>query len=352
MSDGMRAALFSGMSVELVDRPIPLPGVGEVQFKVTSAGICGSDLQFYRGDREWNRGLQIEDGHELSGVVTAVGPAVDGLEVGQRVAIEPEHLVGCGKCRWCRSGDTHLCPVRGKVDGTEHRSHGFSQYDVCVAENVYALPDNVSNDAASLLDCYACAVHAIRRAPVAPGATVVIIGTGAIGVTLGQVVRARGAGRVIIVGRSRASVDRAVAVGAGDVGYAASDGPVERILEETGGQGADVVFETVGGAAGTVAEAVALARRGGTIGILGVLTGPPDFPVLPAFQKELQIVWSNSYSRWEGVSEFKIALDLLASGSVMAEALITHHFDLEHIHEAFDTAGGGTSGALKVLVHP
>jgi 2-desacetyl-2-hydroxyethyl bacteriochlorophyllide A dehydrogenase len=351
----MTAALFSGgPDIALEQLPMPEPGPGEVLFRVVSTGICGSDLQFYRGERPWNRGSHTEDGHELAGEVVALGPGVAGLVVGQRIGIEPEHLVGCGRCTWCRAGETHLCPLRGKATGVEHRSHGFSQYDVCIAENVHPLPESVSTDAAALLDCYACAVHAVRRAPVHPHSVVAIVGTGAIALTLGQVLLAQGVGTVVVVGTRPETAERAVAAGAAHVGIHPGAGDViEQVLARTGGRGADVVFETVGGAAGTFGQAVGMARRGGTICVLGVLTEAPDFPAVLAFQKELTVAWSNSYSTWDGVSEYRIALDLLASGALSADPLITHHFPLTDVREAFAVADDRRrTGAVKVLVHP
>ena len=136
-------------------------------------------------------------------MVAALGPGVTGLSTGQRVGIEPEHLIGCGACQECRRGDSHLCATRGQRDGARLGSHGFSEYDVCLARNVHPLPDSVSEDAAAILDCYACAVHALHRTPVTPDSTALVIGTGAIGMTLGQVLRAAGARQVIMVGTRR-----------------------------------------------------------------------------------------------------------------------------------------------------
>src|SRR5437588_3240009 len=152
-------------------------------------------------------------------------------------------------------GDTHLCPTRGMRHGQRHGSNGFSEFDVCVARNVLPLPDSVSDDAAAILDCYGCAVHAVRRAPIHPYATVAVIGTGAIGMNVGQVVRASGAARVIMVGTRPQPLAIAREAGAADEGVANSQGdPVQAVLDLTGGEGADVVFETVGGDAPTLEQ--------------------------------------------------------------------------------------------------
>jgi threonine dehydrogenase-like Zn-dependent dehydrogenase len=286
--------------------------------------------------------------------VAALGAGVTGLTVGQRVGIEPEHLIGCGECVYCRRGDTHICPTRGHRHGERHSSHGFSQYDVCLARNVHPLPDNVSTDAAAILDCYACGVHALNRVPILPYMNVVILGTGAIGMTLGQIARASGAGSVIMVGTRDEPLAIARRAGAADKVVANSQGdPVEAVLELTDGVGADVVFETVGGSAPTVSQGIGMARPGGTLCILGIFTTDPELDTRTAYRKELTITWGNSYSNWHGLSEYEIALNLLASGRVAAEPIITHHYPLDQIGEAFAAAADKKgSGAIKVLVHP
>jgi 2-desacetyl-2-hydroxyethyl bacteriochlorophyllide A dehydrogenase len=355
----MKAAMFyGGTDIQVEDLPLPEPGPGEVLVRVRSAGICGSDLHGYRGQSPWetrNQGPRVgrENGHELAGEVAGIGAGVNRLKVGQRVGIEPEHLIGCGSCEYCRRGDTHICPNRGSRGGSRHGSHGFSEYDVCLASNVHALPDSVSTDAAAILDCYACGVHAVHHVRIKPDSTVVILGTGAIGMTLGQVLKASGARQVIMVGTREEPLAVATEGGAADVGIANSKtDPVAAVLELTGGQGADVVFETVGSMAPTLDQAIQMARRGGTVCILGIFTYLPELDVRTGYSKELTITWANSYSTWDGRSEYDIALDLLATGRVRAEPMITHHYPLAQIGEAFAAAADKKgSGAIKVMVH-
>jgi 2-desacetyl-2-hydroxyethyl bacteriochlorophyllide A dehydrogenase len=355
----MKAALFyGGPDIRVEELSTPEPGAGEVLVRVRAAGICGSDLHGYRGVAPWRTRTGVsrelrQDGHELAGEVAALGPGVHGLSVGQRVGIEPEHLVGCGECIYCLRGDTHICPQRGQRQGERHGSHGFSEYDVCLARNVHPLPESVSTDAAAILDCYACGVHALNRVPLLPYMNVVILGTGAIGMTLGQVVRAAGARRVIMVGTRDEPLAIARRAGAADECIVATQvDPTEALQDLTAGEGADVVFETVGGDAPTLTQAVQMARPGGSICILGIFTSDPTLDTRTAYRKELTITWCNSYGRWNGNSEYEIALDLLASGRVSAEPIITHHYPLERIGEAFSAAADKrNSGAVKVLVH-
>jgi threonine dehydrogenase-like Zn-dependent dehydrogenase len=356
----MKAALFyGGKDIRVEELPMPEPGPGEVLVRERSAGICGSDLHGYRGKNPWGAHVAgsstgRQSGHELAGEVAAVGTGVTHLAVGQRVGIEPQHLVGCGECVYCLRGDTHLCPKRGQRHEQQLSSHGFSQYDVCLARNVHPLPDNVSTDAAAILDCYACGVHALRRTPILPHMRVAIIGTGAIGMTLGQVLRASGARQTIMVGMREEPLTVARQAGAADTGVVgARDDPGAAVLKLKDGEGVDVVFETVGGDAPTIPQSIAMARPGGTICVLGVFTTEPALDTSVAYRKELTITWCNSYSRWNGISEYAIALDMLASSRVSAEPIISHHYPLDRIGNAFAAAADKKrSNAIKVLVHP
>ena len=335
---------------------MPEPGPGEVLIRVLSSGVCGSDLHGYRRPRpDQPPAVGRETGHELAGEVAGLGPGVTGFRVGQRVGIEPEHLVGCGLCDPCRRGDNHICTKRGVRHGESHGSHGFSQYDVCVSANVWPLPDHITLDQASVLDVYGCGVHAVNRYPVRPFSTAVVLGTGPIGMCVGQVAKASGAKRVIMVGTRDEPLAVALASGAADEVVANSRAdPVKAILELTGGEGADVVFESVGGKAPTFGQAVQIAKPGGTVCVLGIFaTNPQELDTRAGYRKELTITWANSYSRYDGVSEYQIALDLLATGRVKADPLITHHYPLERIAEGFVAADDKrASGAIKVLIHP
>ena len=351
----MKAAVFyGGHDIRVEKLPDPEPGPGEVLLRVRSAGVCGSDLHPYRAPPVDGIREPHQRGHELAADVVALGEGVEDVSAGQRVGVEAEHLLGCGACRACRHGQNHICADRGFRNGERQESHGFSQLDVCLATSCHVLPESVSFDAATQLDCYACGVHALNRMPVGPDSTVVVIGTGAIGMTLGQLARAYGAGQVVMVGTRPEPLAIAMEANAADVVLAISDGdPVQALLDSTNGHGADTVFETVGGKSSTIDQAIGMARYGGSVSVLGVFTGSPTVDVRSAYRKELNIRWSNSYSSWQGVSEYQTALRLLVSGWVDPSAFITSHFPLESIGEAFAAADDKrNSGAIKVMVHP
>ena len=354
----MRTALFyGGKDIRVEEMPRPEPGPGEVLVRIAAAGICGSDLHPYRGYDPWGGMVTREPrraGHELAGTITAVGPGVAGLTVGQRVGVEPMHLVGCGQCRFCARGDYHICPTRGRRDGRATWSAGFSEYDLVVAQNCFPLPDHVSFEAASMVDVYACGVHALNRIPLQPFNSVVVIGTGPIGMTAGQVARAAGARQVIMVGRRDELLEFGRSVGAADQVINSSREDVgEAVARLTDGEGAEIVLESVGGEADTIGHALAAAAQGGVIGIIGAFRGDVCVPYSLANKKELDIRLCNSYSTWRGVREYKIALDMIAAGRVQANPLITHRFPLEQITDGFAAAADKrSSGALKVVIQP
>lgn len=350
----MKTAMFyGGPDIRIEEIPTPEPGPGEVLVRVRAAGICGSDLHSYRQPRRDGQ-TPTRAGHELSGEVAAVGPGVTGLAIGQRVGIEPMHLLGCGACAPCRRGDYHVCPSRGRRDGRHLHSAGFSEFDLVAASNVFPLPDHLSLEEAAILDVYGVAVHGVHRLPVRPQDTVVILGTGAVGLTQGQVARALGAGQVIVVGRRDEPLEIARAVGAADAVINASRvDPIQAVRELSGGAGADVVFETVGGRSATIQQACEMAAFGGAVGVVGLFVEPIVLDTGLPMRKEIDLRWVNSYSTWDGVREYRIALDLLAGGKVQARPLITHQVPLERIAEGFAWADNKRdSGAIKVLVTP
>lgn len=348
----MKAAKFyGGTDIRFEEVPEPEVGEDEVLVKVIKAGICGSDLHGYRNpDRKSETGRM--SGHELAGEVAVVGPGVD-LKVGQIVGVEPRHLVGCGNCRWCRKGDYQLCPDLGTIKGQRVGSTGFAEYSIESADKLYPLPADVDIEGAAILDVYAVSVHAVNRVPVEPHQVVAVLGTGPIGLSQVQVARAAGAGTIIAVGRRKNSLDIALEIGADFAINTFEENVVDAVKDITNGEGADVVYESVGGKSTTFNDAIDILALGGRICIIGSFTQPQTLESRVAMRKEANIMWSWSYGMWDGISEYKISLDMLVDGRIDPQPLITHHFPLSDIGDAFAAAHDKeTSGAIKVLVEP
>ena len=354
----MRSAVFyAGQDIRIEDVPTPTPAPDEVLVRVAAAGICGSDLHHYRGVNPWGQPLRLVDrrGHELAGLVVEVGAEVRGVRAGQRVGVEPLHLLGCGHCRPCQRGAYNICQTRETGGMPRRRSVGFSEFDVAPTASLFPLPEHISLDVGAIIDVYACAVHALNRLPVQELNAVVVIGTGAVGLTLGQVARAAGVRKVIVVGRRAEALEVALDVGAADevVNSIDVNDLGEAVRELTGGAGGDAIFETVGGEGDTIAQAVAAAAFGATVVVMGCFTRAVTVSYHEAAAKELALRWSNGYSSWRGQREYQMALDLVACGRLQAEPLISHRFALADTAEAFAVAADKrSSGAIKVVVNP
>ena len=359
----MKAAVFyEGADIRLEDVPIPVPGPGQVLIAVRAAGICGSDLHRYRGHDPWSTGGRAvganprRGGPALGGGGADVGRGVEGFAVGQAVAVEPMQLAGCGRCHACRRGDTNICEQRGMFGGRRWTSAGFSEFDVALAEHVCLVPDGLPLGVAALADVYACAVHAVHRVPVGPQDTVLVLGTGPVGIALGQVARLAGARRTIVAGRRDAPLELAMTCGAADHVIVTNPATslLETVRELNGGQGVQIVFEAVGGTAcEPLRQGVNALAPGGTLCILGAYLGDVSLAYREANDKEIAVRWSNGYASWNGRREFQIALEWLGAGRIAASPLITHRYPLTEISEAFRVAvQRQVTGAIKVQVEP
>lgn len=319
--------------------PIPQPRPGEALVRVGAAGICHTELHLQHG--VLNLGVApLVPGHEIAGVVAAVGEGITTVQRGERVAVY--YYVGCGHCVWCRQGQENLC--RDVVDQFGFTADGgYAEYLAVPARNLVPLPDGLALEEAAALGCSATtALHAVRSvAEVRLGETVVVYGVGAVGYALIQLCRLAGA-RVIAVGRTPTKLALAAELGADETINADMLNPAVEVLRLTGDEGADVVFELVG-TTETMERSVAMLRRRGRLVFIGysqdrLLLNPLQFVV-----KELQIraAVGNTYNelaevirlagagrlratidRTIGLDEVPAALDELAAGRVTGRVII------------------------------
>ncbi|HEY0402132.1 MAG TPA: alcohol dehydrogenase catalytic domain-containing protein [Blastococcus sp.] len=312
----MRAVRFHGvgrpLAVEDVDRP--RPGPGDVLIDVAAAGVCGTELHFLDGLLTPAR-TPITLGHEVAGVVAEVGEAVEDVAVGDRVAVH--YLHACGACRWCRTGDDHLCDaplgfLAFVSDG------GFAEQIVVPASATVAVPDGLDLPAAAVLCCSGTtALHAVDMAGVVAGATAVVYGTGGVGLALVQVLKEAGA-RPIAVARNPERLALARELGAETTVNAATEDVTAAIREATGGTGADVVFELVGTRETSAAALASLGKRG-TLVYVGYSFDRVEIDPLSLVVPEQRIVTSVGNRR----SELVEALDLAARGRL--QTTVTTH---------------------------
>lgn len=334
----MRVSVLRGRhEVAVEERPVPEPGPGEVLVKIGSVGVCGSDVHYYEHGRI---GPHVVDsplvlGHEAGGVVAEVGPGVETLDVGQRVSLEPG--VPCRGCRQCLQGRYNLCPDV-KFFATPPYDGAFAEYVAMPAAFVYAVPDEVSDDAAGLVEPLSVGVWACRRSRVAPEDTVLVSGAGPIGLASAMAARAYGARSVTVadVNPHRVELSRTLGFEAVDVSEASL---------EAHGVRADVLIECSGHPRATW-DAVHAVDRAGRVALVGMGQDELALP-LPHIQDfELTLTGAFRYA-----NTWPTAIDLVASGKVDLDALVTGHFGLDEVEDAL-TAPSRDSRSVKSVVRP
>jgi 2-desacetyl-2-hydroxyethyl bacteriochlorophyllide A dehydrogenase len=339
----MRAAFGTGVhEVAVRDVDAPTPRTGEALVRVRACGICGSDLHWFHGSIP---PPPVCPGHEMVGEVAALGADTRGPEIGTRVAVEP--LVVCGQCASCRRGDYQLCrrlALLGlAVDG------GLAEYVVAPVSALFALPDRLAWEVGVLAEPTAVCVHAARLAHLAFGDRVLVLGGGSIGLLCVMVARAAGASTIVISARHPHQQAMARALGATHVVSSDDEDARRQVVNDVA---ADIVFETVGGSAETIAQGVEAVRFGGTVVVLGIFTGPTACHPLLLVAKEVRLIGSLMYGRAGARADFDVALDVLVAQREQAAALVTHRVALDAVQQAFEIAGDKRAGAIKVIVQP
>jgi 2-desacetyl-2-hydroxyethyl bacteriochlorophyllide A dehydrogenase len=346
----MRAAVFVEPHVfDVREVPEPVVGPGEVLVRTAIAGICGSDVHIVAGSvpQVLPRISGKVLGHELCGRVVEVAPDVTKVKPGDRVAIEP--LVTCGACVACRTGQYHLCPDLQHIGMTW--SGGFGELAKAPQENVYHLPDSVSDEDASLLDGLAVGIHAVHRTGVRLGSTVFVFGGGAIGLATAHAAKWAGASLVALATRSETARSLAQQTGI-DVTIDSSREDVDqRVREITDGLGVDVAFDAVGGTKRYVQRGIDQVRPGGKVGVMAVFPEQRVDLGRSYIRKEVDLIACFSYAMWGSESEFQLAIDGLATGKLFGHPYITHRFPLDEISHAFDVAAHKDGqDAIKVSI--
>lgn len=338
MTDVHQVAVLHGPGdVRIEERDVPTPGPRELLIRVAAVGVCGSDVHYYEHGRIADFVIEtpLVLGHETSGVVTEVGTEITGFEVGQRVALEPG--VSCGHCPQCRRGRYNLCPdvrffATPPVDGT------FAQYTVLNEAYVHPVPDNLSDEAAALIEPLSVAVWACEKAGVAPGRSVLVSGAGPIGLLCLQVAKARGSSRVVVTDVNDHRLAVAHRLGADEIVNVG-----ERGLSSTAP--ADVLLECSGDPA-AIDAGIRHVAPAGTVVLVGMGKATTPLPVDVIQHNELWVTGTFRYAH-----TYPAAIALAASGAIELDGLVTGHFELRDVQKALQ-ASRRDPAALKVIVHP
>jgi len=342
-----RAAWNTDATLSLIEDPDLTPGEGEVVVRVLSEGICGTDLHSYRGHLPPESGRT--PGHEMGGIVSAVGPGVDHVQEGDIVGVEP--LLRCGACRLCVAGHYNQCQVAGGLIGL-HVDGGMAQEVLAPAPAVFKSPLGVDAEITALAEPLACAVHGFNQITVGQDETVLIIGAGTIGLTAQLAAQAAGAATIVLA-RHPHQQEAARRLGATEV-LREDEASHQRLADLAAQDSIDLVAECVGGHADTIRQSIDVVRRLGRVLVLG-LFAIESVPINPVnlMLHEVTVVGSVTYGAAGGrPADYQQALDILASYQAEARSLITHRFALDDVNAAFETAQDKGSSSIKVQLTP
>jgi L-iditol 2-dehydrogenase len=347
----MKAALLTGTkSIEVKDIPKPEPGFGEVVIKMEAAFVCGTDVRFYMNGKpgvDENHPLVI--GHEIAGVVHAVGDGVAGYEPGMRVAVAPNY--GCGICDLCISGHTEMCLESEALGVT--KNGGFAEFllvpEAAVRQgNVSLIPDNVSFGEAALVEPLSCVFNGQEKIGIDPGDTVIVIGSGPIGIMHCLVAFASGAAKVFISDISQERMEMATNIDSRIQQIPAGDPEkvVEELKKKNSGRLANLVI-TAASVGAIQEQAFSLVGLNGKVLFFGGLPKGKSVVSLDTNEihyKQLTITGTTRQS----LRQYRKCLDLISSGALDMKPIITAEGTLDDVPNAINAAREGKG--LKQMI--
>ncbi|MFH1022002.1 MAG: L-threonine 3-dehydrogenase [Planctomycetota bacterium] len=333
----------AGPGFEFGRWPVPKPGPGEILVKVKMVGICGTDVHIYDWDAWSQRRIKppLVGGHEFMGTVAATGPGITAVKIGDRVSAEGH--IGCGICACCRTGNGHICD---RVDIIGIDVNGcFAEYVVMPQTNIWKMDPRIPDKVAALHDPLGNAVHAVMTAGVS-ASSVLVMGTGPIGLYACTVARAAGASLVIAVDPNPMRLALAKKVGADVCLDPAKDNIVAEVKKLTHGEGPDVLLE-MSGKAPAIRLGLSLVRNGGRVSLMGIPAEEVslNLPELIIF-KGITLFGINGrrmFDTWYQCERF------LTQGKLNVDPIVTHEFKLEEFEKGFALIHQGK--AAKVILH-
>ncbi len=319
---------------------IPSPGSGQVLVKMKRIGVCGSDIHVFHGKHPYVS-YPLTQGHEVSGRIEELGPNTQGLEVGQKVTIEPQ--VTCGQCHPCRHGKYNLCEDL-KVMGFQTLGSA-SDYFVVDAKHVTPLPDTMSYEEGAMIEPLAVGVHACSQYGDVNGKKVAVIGAGPIGILLMQALKAFGADKVIMTDVSDYRLELARTCGADEVYNTKVLDFGHCLVKAFGKDKADVIYDCAGNNI-TMNQAIANARKGSDILLVAVFADMASIDLAKLNDSELTLRTSMMYRHEDYVD----AIEMVSKGLVDLKPLISKHFAFEDYLKAYDYIEENHERTMKVII--
>jgi len=327
----------------------PMLSMNDVLVKVKAAGICGSDVpRIYKSGAHK---MPLVPGHEFSGEVVCA-PGVGARWMGKRVGVFP--LIPCRECPQCLDKKYEMCRnydyLGSRCDG------GFAEYVRVPRLNLIELPENVSYEAAAMLEPMAVAVHAMRNVEPGESDTICICGLGTIGLLLLMfLVEKRGTENIYIIGNKNFQKEMCIKLGLNEENYCdmKSEDPKQWIMDKTFGRGVDIYFECVGKPE-TVNQAIELTTPGGKLQLVGNPTSDMNIPqnvYWKILRNQLTVLgtWNSSFTR-ESSDDWHYVVDKLSQNLINPEIIITHRFDLEKLEDGLKIMRDKTEDYVKIMV--
>jgi L-iditol 2-dehydrogenase len=338
------AVLRDTRRVEIIDIPIPeIPKADWLLVRTQAVGICGSEVTAFEGRHPFRKAPVIL-GHEMSGMVADIGREVKGIEVGDRVVVDPQWV--CGQCRYCRSGDVNLCPEK-RFLGTAEWPGGFGEYVTVPQETVFPLPDSLSFAEGAAIESLSVSVHVAERADLKSGQSVGVLGCGSIGGLFSAVSKSIGAGPVVAFDIHQHCLDTGCRRLGADHGFLLPESSLRsNVMEITHGEGLDVVAVCADDPS-LFRGAIEIMRKRGRIVVVALLNEQAlEFMAYSIIQKEANIIGTYSAN----VHDFQRAIQLADSHQIDVAAIVTHQIPVEEAQMAFHLAGAKADGAIKVVL--
>jgi len=334
--------------IEVLDVKVPEVGESDILVRVLAGSLCGSDVHVYEWtpNYEWMP-LPVILGHEFAGEVFEVGSKVKTVAVGDRITAMP--AMACGSCPLCQVGRGDACSNRLGLGLSTNGA--FAEYvRLTAAANTFKLPEGLSYEAASLCEPLCVALRAVDLSNIKVGQTAVVLGPGPIGLLTLQLLKAAGAGLVMVAGTAADArrLEIAQRLGADIIINVDSEDLLSKVTEVIGrdfGSGLDFVFEATGNPV-SVTQAVGMVRRGGKVVLIGIHPAPAEFNTTDLVRSSKSIIGAYGYD----AEMWRRALFLLSSGRIKVEPMITHRIPFSNAKEGFELAI--SREAAKVLFIP